>query len=237
MFSVKSRTISAALLASAAFMGLSGTANAGVVIKSSGPSASAYPVGKKLPDSSTVTLREGDTITIMADGGTRVIRGPGTHRVAARGSSKRSTFAALTRQRSKARVRTGATRAPSMSRPNIWMVDVSRSGTMCVPDFGSVQIWRPGFDQGATYVLANSSSAAHVHVSFEPKQMVADWDNARMPLADGASYQITGPGGGDPATVTFAEMGEMPQSPEALAELLLEKGCSGQLDLLADTMM
>ena len=74
-----------------AAVGFLGTAaQAGVVVKSSGPSAASYPVGKKLDDAASVTLRNGDSITVLTDSGTRVITGPGTHRVGARGASKRA---------------------------------------------------------------------------------------------------------------------------------------------------
>ena len=221
-------------------MAVSGAANAGVVIKSSGPSASQYPVGKKLDDAGRIVLKAGDSVTVLADGGTRVISGAGTHRVAERGISKRSTFAALTRERSKSRVRTGATRGQigdeTLSRSSIWYVDVSQSGTMCVSDMSAVRMWRPGREQDSTYVIASASSPEHVHVSFPKDVMIADWDAALMPLSDGAEFSITGPGG-EPVTLKFAQLEAMPETPEDMADALIAKGCTGQLELLASTLM
>ena len=91
-------------------------AQAAIVVSSSGPSAGAYPVGKKLPDTGTITLRPGDTVTVLDSKGTRVLRGAGTFAIGApSGGSASSTFAVLTMQRSAQRVRTGAVRSGKVS--------------------------------------------------------------------------------------------------------------------------
>ncbi|GAA4642968.1 hypothetical protein GCM10023115_09280 [Pontixanthobacter gangjinensis] len=238
---IKSAMKSGALACAAIAMAASAAANAGVVIKSSGPSASQYPVGKKIDDSGRITLKAGDSVTIMANGGTREIRGAGTHRVAERGVSKRSTFAALTKQRSNSRVRTGAARTGtgplSSVRSNLWYVDVTESGPVCVADFSAVRMWRPERELEATYVVANSNSAEHLHVTFAEKTMIADWDAARMPLSENSPYTISGPGNVEPVTITFAALDAVPDNPEDLATALIEKGCTSQLELLATKMM
>lgn len=240
MFSVKSTFLSAALGCAAIFMAAPTAAQAGVVIKSSGPSASKYPVGTKLSNSARITLKAGDSVTILADRGTRVIRGAGTHRVSKRGVSKRNTFSSLTRQRSARAVRTGATRtgraAPSPINPNLWWVDVSKSGTMCVSDLDAVQMWRPGFAEASTYVIASGKSAEHVHATFAKEEMVALWDGDRLPLTEGASYTITAPDGSTSSTVTIAQLDSPPDEIEALTLALLEKGCMAQVDLLAASL-
>lgn len=237
--SLKSALKTGALACAGIAMAASVAANAGVVIKSSGPSASKYPVGAKVADNGRITLKAGDSVTIMANGGTRVIKGAGTHRVAKRGVSKRSTFTALTQQRANSRVRTGAARNGSGTplRPNIWYVDVSESGTVCVADLSAVRVWRPSGELEATYVIVGADSAEHLHVSFPEKAMIASWDAASMPLVEGAPYSITGPGNAEPVTVSFAALGEEPDNPEDLAAALIENGCTSQLELLATKMM
>ncbi len=239
MFSVKPLLISAALGCAALMAPIA--AQAGVVIKSSGPSASKYPVGMKLSDSGRITLQTGDSVTILANGGTRVISGAGTHRVAERGKSNRTAIAALTRRRAAGQVRTGATRGDpppaSLTSPNLWWVDVSKSGTMCVADMSAVQMWRPGRDQASTYVIASAESAEHVHVTFLEDEMVTAWDSKRLPLAEGSTYSITGPSGGAPATIKFTQMDAVPEDLDDLTVALLGKGCTTQVDLLATTLM
>ncbi|MFZ1742969.1 MAG: hypothetical protein WAT93_08950, partial [Pontixanthobacter sp.] len=241
MFSAKAILKTAAFAGSAIAATLSGMATAGVVIKSSGPSASQYPVGSKVDDNGRITLKAGDSVTVMSNGGTREIQGAGTHSVAQRGISKRSTFAALTNQRANSRVRTGAARTAggvaSLVRDNIWDVDVTQSGAVCVLDLSAVRMWRPGREAASTYVIASSNSADHLHVSFPENVMVANWDAERMPLVEGAPYTITGPSNGEPVSVSFVKMADEPADPEQMAAALIEKGCTSQLELLATKLM
>ena len=216
-------------------------AQAGVVIASSGPSAAQFPKGKKLADTDRITLKAGDSVTILDAAGTRVLKGAGTHRVGARGEDKRSTFAVLTRQRAARQARTGAVRAGEGSgpilAPNLWYVDVSKSGKFCVADPAGVQLWRPGTEGNATYEIATPSSPTHMHVVFDEGATTAAWNAEQMPLADGASYAITGPGGSPKSNVTFTMLEAAPDDPENLAATLMDKGCEAQLDLLAAAMM
>ena len=238
MFSAKTFIAGVAL----ATAGLAATAaQAGVVIASSGPSAGQFPKGKKLADTDRITLKDGDSVTILDAAGTRVLKGAGTYRVGARGEEKRSTFAVLTRQRAAQRARTGAVRAgegsgPILS-PNLWYVDVSKSGNFCVADPAGVQLWRPGNEGNSTYEVASSSSPTHMHVVFDEGSTTAPWNADQMPLADGAKFEIVGPGGSPKSTVTFTKLEAAPDDPESLATTLMEKGCEAQLDLLAAAMM
>jgi hypothetical protein len=235
MFSIKKLAFGLSLAGAA----LAGAAHAGVVVSSSGPSAAQFPAGKKLADNGSITLKDGDTVTVLSGGGTRVIKGAGVHRLAATGESKRSTFAVLTRQRSAQRVRTGAVRgtgtaAGSERSPNLWYVDVSRSGTFCVASAEAVRLWRPGGDAGAVYRVGRDGQT--VEVTFGENARDAAWDAAALPVTDGARYSIDGPDGGSTNVVNFVMLTAVPDEPEELAAQLIEKGCTNQLDLLATAM-
>lgn len=240
MSSVKTVSMAIAL----AFAGTGMAAQAGVVVKSSGPSAGQYPPGKKVADGSRITLRDGDSVTILTSTtGTQVISGSGSHRVGKRGVSKRSTFTTLTKQRSSRGSRVGASRGPATAapqgaprNPNLWYVDVSQSATVCVANPAAVRLWRPGMEGDSTYVVANANSPEHVHVSFADGSMDTGWDLDRMPLQNGATYLLTGPNGGPATKVTFVLLDEVGDEAEGLAEQLIEKGCTQQLDLLTSAM-
>ncbi len=238
---VKSLSVFASVAGAAAALAFPQAASADVVVASSGPSATQYPVGRKLGESDQIMLKAGDSVTVLGAGGTRVISGAGSHRVGARGAAKRSTFATLTRQRSAARVRTGAVRGDltgaEVTRPNIWYVDVTQSGTMCVADAAAVQMWRPVSTGAATYLVASPASPDHVHVAFLDGEMTAGWSAEQLPVAEGSTYVITGPDGGAGAQVTFAMLGTEPDNPEDMADALIAKGCTGQLALLTSAMM
>lgn len=227
----------AALLA----LALPSAAEAAIVVASSGPSASAYPVGRKLDDAGTITLRAGDTITVLDGKGTRVLRGAGTFPVAAGAGTpaKGATFAVLTMQRSAQRVRTGAVRTgvggDAPASPNLWFIDVTKPGRRCLVAGQPVRLWRLDTAGAATYTLAPVSGGAAVPVTFAPGSGVAPWDLAKLPVIDGGRYTL-GANGKALGTVETALLPSQPADVESAAAALIARGCTAQLDLLSTTM-
>lgn len=213
---------------------------AGLVVKASGPSAKQYPVGTKLDDDATITLRDGDKITILTSKGTRVLKDAGRHRVGGRAAETRARFSALTRQRAASRVRTGAVRPVEtggpITSPNLWYVDVSKSAKMCLYDLETVRLWRPTTKGHSRYLVSDLSSSAHIHVNFEDGEMVAALDAERMPVSEGGNYALAGPDGTPSVEITFALLPGKYEQADELAEQLIEKGCMVQLNLLADNL-
>ena len=72
--------LTAALLAAAVPVA---QAQAGVVVAVSGPSAKTYPVGRKIGPSDKIVLQAGDTLTVLDEKGTRVLRGAGSFTLSA----------------------------------------------------------------------------------------------------------------------------------------------------------
>lgn len=215
-------------------------AHAGVVVAVSGPSAKTYPVGRKVGPADKIVLQAGDTVTVLDEKGTRVLRGPGSHSLSAKtGADRSSTFALLTRQRSAQRMRTGAVRdagGGTITRPNLWYVDVRQSGTMCVADPAEVRLWRPVTTGEQLYAIglgtgANVTSKAN----FGDGDMLTVWDLSQAPITDGAKYVIAG-GEGKPNEITFRVLNEVPATPEALASKLIELGCTAQLEVLSSAL-
>jgi hypothetical protein len=239
MSSAKSVLKTSALTVAAIGFFVSAPTQAGVVVKSSGPSAGSFPVGKKLDDAASVTLQAGDSITVLTDSGTRVITGPGTHRVGARGASKRTTFAMLTRQGSGARVRTGAVRGGPVgaaSNPNLWNVDTSEAGTVCLPGADAITFWRPSAQGEETWVLGSAVSEFHVHVMFDDGDATASLSAEELPLRQNRLYDLSGPAGGPKTRLEFVMLDSTPDNPEDLAVVLAENNCNGQLDLLSEKL-
>lgn len=229
-----------AALAGAAMLA-AGAANAGVVVKASGPSAGQYPVGKKLDDAATITLKQGDAVTVLTANGTKVISGPGQFTVGVRGESKRSTFAVLTRQAANTRVRTGAVRSgtssgPSMN-PSLWNMDVTRPGKFCIADKARVNFWRPDSAGERVYVLGSGKSDYLVQLKFADGSAQAALTGDQLPLDANRSYRLSSEAGGAPQQVEFVLLDTVPDSPDELGAVLAEKGCSGQLAMLSDRLM
>lgn len=210
-------------------------AAAGVVVASSGPSAKTYPVGKKVPDTGTIVLKAGDTVTVLDAKGSRVFRGAGSHSLASSAAPDRSgTIALLTRQRSAQRMRTGAVRDDQtgpVSRPNLWYVDVRQPGAMCIANPAEVRLWRPATAGEALYAIAPDGSPTTSKATFNDGEMLTVWDLSASPVSDGASYIVAG-NDGAPTKITFRVLDTVPVAPEDLAMALIEKGCTGQLEVL-----
>lgn len=222
--------VSAALAATA--LGAS-AAQAGVVVSSSGPSSGNYPVGKQVDDNERITLREGDTLTVLDNGGTRVFRGAGTYMLSRSGASSRNrAFAALTTQRSATRARTGAVRGAgseaAVSNPSLWYVDVAQSGTICLNDPAEVRFWRSDAQAASTYSIDPSGTGPATSVTFPAGEIVAAWDVENPPKA-GTAYRIGHDSEENPVEVKFVFLDEVPAEPEALASALIANGCTVQL--------
>lgn len=230
------RTFATSLATASAICALAGAAHAAIVVASSGPSAGQYPAGKQLADTARVVLKEGDSVTILDQRGTRVLKGAGSFSVnQASGPRQTATFAALTRPRASQRVRTGAVRTgvnggKAMS-PNLWYVDLGKPGTQCIIDSSAVRLWRAASDYPASYRIGASSGAT---VSFRKGESVAAWPAG--PIADGLSFALADAAGASLGTFRFAVLGKLPATPEATAAALIAQGCSAQLDLLAASL-
>ncbi|MEM9311863.1 MAG: hypothetical protein AAGA34_10485 [Pseudomonadota bacterium] len=228
-------------LAGAAFLSVGSAAALAapaVVVKSS---ASEYPVGSKIDDADTITLESGESVTVFTQKGTRTMKGPGAFEVGAKPKSNRARFANLTRKRAATRGTTGAVREAGETidrplSPNLYYVDVERSGTVCLYDLEAVRFWRPFNDGIETFQITDASLEVSVDVTFDDGESVAPLDPARLTLAEGAAYTITGPQGAEAATVSFVAMADDYPTADALAAALIEKGCMVQLELMGEKL-
>ncbi|MEO5706147.1 MAG: hypothetical protein ABIT10_01355 [Alteraurantiacibacter sp.] len=223
----------AALVAPAAVL-------AGVVVSSSGPSAGQYPVGRQIGDNDRITLRAGDTVTVLQNGGTRVLRGPGTLVLAQTGAATtNAAFASLTTQRSARRARTGAVRTGAtgpVSNPSLWYIDVTKAGTVCLPGTDSVRLWRADTQAESTYAIEpQGAGEAPIPVTFPAGEMLAAWDIYHPPVAH-QTYRIGHGSGSSAVDVRFVFLDTVPDTAEALAASLIASGCTTQVEQMALAM-
>ena len=236
------RHIAAIALAAVACAMIPAAASAGVVVSASGPSASSFPVGKKIGDSEQIVLRAGDTLTVLDGNGTRVLRGAGTYSLDQQsGASKRSTFAVLTERRSAQRMRTGAVRGDEetapVHAPNLWYVDLARPGKMCLAATDRVRLWRGTTEGDVTYVVSAADSGGTDTITFADGEMLAPWDTRSLPVSAGPLYRIADGEGRIVSEMSFAVLDTIAEEPEALAQQLIENGCEKQLELLSTATM
>ena len=220
-----SRVAIAALLAATA---TAAAANV-LVVRSTGPSASAYAPGRSLPDTARIQLRAGDTVVVLGPNGTRTFRGPGSFSPSAAVVAGNQTV-----QGSSGRARVGAVRsAPIIPSPNpatIWQIDPTQSGTAClVPSIG-VTLWRANSGQTETLTITGPDGRAQT-VQWPAGRAMLDWP-ASVALANGADYQLRLSSSPVPARIRVKTIDMPAQSVQAVAETLIRNECNEQLDLL-----
>ena len=246
MFSA-SQGAAKALLAAAGAVGMLAAASAAqaqsIIVRSSGPSAAAYPQGKKLPANARVTLKAGDKLTVLDKAGSRVLSGPGSFTLdgtVARDAGAATRVAGVIGGGA-ARTRTGAVRgagaarstAPSASGPDsVWYVDVSKGGIYCVADPASLVLWRPNRAEEATGKLSLAGGKP-VEVTWKKGNPLKLWPGSDLPVTDGARYTFSDPVGPN-VTIAVRLIGAPPADELAVATLFADKGCMAQLDVLAN---
>ena len=210
-----------------------------MVVSSSGPSAGQFPVGRQIDDNERITLRDGDTITVLDNGGTRVLRGAGTVMLAQQSrSSRNNAFNSLTTQRSANRARTGAVRGTgtvlAISNPSLWFVDVQSAGTICLPAEFPVRLWRSDTQAQSTYSV--TATEVDTQVTFPAGEMLAAWDLYNPPSED-VTYTIGHGAGSSAVEINFVFLDETPVTAEDMASTLIANGCTAQLDQMSAAML
>lgn len=210
-----------------------------MVVRVTGPSAKTYPPGARLADGGSLALKAGDVVTLLDAKGTRTLRGPGNFSVAAVAGVQANgvVLTALLDTRRVRRARTGAVRgtmgeAPAAPprRPNLWMVDIAESGTLCVADPAGLRLWRADPAKAASVRI--SGNGIDATAKFAAGEAVAAWPVA-APVRDGAAYRLSS--GARAVDVRFALVGAAPAGLDGVASSLMAHQCKAQLDLLVDT--
>ena len=246
MFSARKRAVRIVLSgAIAAGFGFSaGAAQAqSVVVRSTGPSATTYPQGKKLAANAKVTLKAGDKLTVLDKAGTRILAGPGNFTLD--GSVSRDAGAATrvagVLASTGARTRTGAVRgAPGPARAadapnapdNVWYIDVSKGGVFCVVNPASLVLWRPNRSEEANAKLSLAGGKP-VGIVWKKGNPLKLWPTAALPVVEGGRYTFSDPVGPS-VTITLHLLPAAPADDLSAAAMLADKGCTTQLDVFAN---
>jgi hypothetical protein len=206
-----------------------------LVVRSVGPSAKGFPLGKRLPDNARIALRAGDQLTLLDGRGTRELRGPGSFTAASASSAPAQLAAAGNANGRRARI--GAVRGVDtgpLRPPTIWHVDVAKSANVCVSPPNRVALWRADPAATATLIVAGAGAASR-RLTWPAGAATLDWPDD-LAVTDGAEYRLSWPGAPAPTTIRFRTLPQRPAGLEATASMLIAAQCSAQLDLLIDTV-
>ncbi|MFM9851672.1 MAG: hypothetical protein ACKVOJ_02540 [Sphingomonadaceae bacterium] len=210
-----------------------------LIVRSTGPSAKSYAPGKSLPANAKLSLQAGDAITILDAKGTRVLKGPGSVSVSDASSiPTSSSIVQFLKNTGVRQARTGATRGglgPVARSPNLWFVDVSKTGNICLSDPAAATMWRPNANAPQTLTLTSVSDSKSMTVQFGVGQSARPWPSSDMPIRDGAQYRLSG-AGTNPSTMIKVHAVTSTGDLETTASALLKMGCTAQMDLLIDTV-
>lgn len=246
MFSARKAGLKALLtgMAATAALAATGVAHAqSVVVRSTGPSASQYPQGKRLPANAKVTLKGGDRLTVLDKAGTRVLAGPGSYTLdsaVTRNQGAATRVGGIIAGGTSARVRTGAVRGvpptaamPAQGPDSVWYIDVTKGGTYCVVTPSSLVLWRANRDREASGKLAAVAGGKSVNITWKPGSAVKQWPVAELPVKDGGVYTFSDPVGPTVRIITRV-LPTVPADDLEVAGMLGDRGCMAQLDVLAN---
>lgn len=200
-----------------------------LVLRSGGPSATRYRAGQKLPDNATFNLRPGDSVVVLARGGTRTFRGPGVF--SANGPVRAGQLASANVRRTTGSVRSADGGGAQVMQPgNVWHVDVTTSGRACVAAGQAPILWRPDASRAVDLTITSQTGGVET-VTWAKDQTTLIWPTA-IPVADGASYQLNWEGARAPSRLTTRVVQPLPATDsEGLASALLANSCRSQLDV------
>lgn len=237
-----------ALAASTAIVG-SACAQA-VVVRATGPSMAKYPKGMKLGAGATVSLQDGDVLTILDRVGTRVIKGRGSFAIDSQVLRDRGMVNVLSRTLSNPRtIRAGAVRGgapagptppPPMAPKSVWLADIDKGGKVCVPQGSGLYLWRGANGEQRLSWLSEAEGGAMVRLQFPPQTSGISWPSGSLPLVAGRSYRINDDGASEPPIefeVVSLAPDAIPDNAADLGSLLLANGCAVQFDMLADSLV
>jgi hypothetical protein len=210
--------------AAIAFAASSASVATVLVVRAAGPSAKVYPPGKALPERAKIQLQPGDSVMLLNTNGARTLRGPGTFTVAASGEG-------LAAQANR-RARFSAMRSAEIPlNPSPWNLDVTQSGKLCVSNPAKLTLWRPTKDDAIKLTIRGGG--AEQTIEWPAGKDTIAWP-ASLPVTSGGEYELSQPGTGDMARVTFVTLASPPTDTISTAQSLIANGCNNQLDVLVE---
>ncbi len=95
-------------------------------------------------------------------------------------------------------------------------------------------LWRPDMESKEILRIDQGSKSAYADISAGAN--FRKWPTDTLALQFGVDYRLSGAGLSAPITVRFTEMGAIPDTVEGSVDMLMAKGCTAQINRLAESM-
>jgi len=118
--------------------------------------------------------------------------------------------------------------------PDLWAVDIGRTGPQCIIDPNNVHLWRAVADNPAILHISGPANFPFATINFASSMAVLPLDAATFPISDGSRMVVTDMSSGATiAEIDFVVLTSPPGDRESLVRTLKARGCSIQLERLA----
>lgn len=222
------RTLLAALLIAS-----SAAASASTIIVIDSRSSS-YKTGQKIDSESTITLKEGERLTVIGpDGASKTIRGKFSGKIVSSATTRdpKEALAALINTRSARTSSIGAVRSATSSTPlpDPWVVDISTSGQKCVRSNKPIMWWRPDASNTQKFTMQPTDKSWSGEFAIEAGESYVDLPVDSM-ITDQSNFTLDADDTRVAININVLDFDV--DSDLVVASWLLEKGCSAQADAL-----
>lgn len=216
---------------------LATSANAGLVVRSVGTGAAAFPVGRTVTPGTPINLAAGDMLTILDGQTTRTFRGPGSFdlgRAAQATTALASASTALSSQATTRKPRLGTVRGvPPIDSPTLWDIDIDAldNSNQCVVDPATTVLRRTDTSTTRTLTIQPENAGKPITITMASGTAGAKWPKA---LPAPGRYTLTE--GDMRRNLTLAKAPSPTGNPTADAEVLITLGCTRQLERFVSSL-
>lgn len=195
-----------------------------------------YAPGAKLDSNHPITLKEGQHLTLISPKGDTInLDGPfsGAPLSAGSGNGIMTTLAALSGG-NRRYGEVGTTRGTHLNTlPSPWLLDVSRSGKVCLLDGSHPVLWRPAADADSEIQITPADQSWKAKMTWPAKQEQLPVAS-QIALHDGVTYLVDERGNQNAISVDLVP--SPLQTPEARAAFMAVRGCDEQAEAIVKTI-
>ncbi|HUB98154.1 MAG TPA: hypothetical protein VL993_19680 [Stellaceae bacterium] len=194
--------------------------------------------GDKIDSEKPLVLTQGQHVTLIAINGVTInLNGPYDKPPAASSNGKdlSSALSALATQQQARTTEVGATRAGTAvaNLPDPWLLDISRTGNVCLPNGRQTVLWRPDTVKSPTVTITAADRSWSADLNWPEGS-----DRLVMPIASaihgGAIYDVAFAGSDEHAVTVNIVPADLPSVPMEAA-WLAHQGCEAQAEALLRT--